>query len=194
MLRFGKLEISSGFILVAAVLFYLDDQGILPWALLACAIHEMGHFAAVKAVGGRVLCLRLTAVGGQMLLSSRRILSYGRELIAVLAGPAANLAAAFLAAALAGKGGETVLLFSGLNFVMGSFNLLPADPLDGGHAVRLMVSILWSPLTADRALRFLTWITALLLTAAGGFIFWKTKHNFTLLVVSAWMLLSAFRS
>ena len=35
---------------------------LLFWAAVAAAVHELGHVAAVKALGGRVASLRLTGV------------------------------------------------------------------------------------------------------------------------------------
>ena len=36
MLRWGRIEVSGGFLLVAAALYYLDTQNLLPWAAAAC--------------------------------------------------------------------------------------------------------------------------------------------------------------
>ena len=52
MLRWGRLEVTGGFCLAAAALFYLDTENILPWALLACALHESGHYAVTRPPPG----------------------------------------------------------------------------------------------------------------------------------------------
>lgn len=39
MLRWRRVEISGGALLMLAALYYLDGQGVLPLALLACALH-----------------------------------------------------------------------------------------------------------------------------------------------------------
>lgn len=78
---------------------------------------------------------------------------YPRQMMALvaLAGPAMNVALAFLAAHLlklreiGPDGLEYVLQFMTLNLVLGLFNLLPLPPLDGG---RIMVGILPRPLAA----------------------------------------------
>ena len=53
MLRWRRVEISGGALLMLAALYYLDGQGVLPLALLACALHEAGHWLAIRALGGR---------------------------------------------------------------------------------------------------------------------------------------------
>ena len=98
MLRWRRVEISGGALLMLAALYYLDGQGVLPLALLACALHEAGHWLATRALGGRITALRLTCVGAEMRLSARYPLGYAGQCIAALAGPCANLAAAWAAA------------------------------------------------------------------------------------------------
>ena len=132
MLRWRRVEISGGALLMLAALYYLDGQGVLPLALLACALHEAGHWLAIRALGGRITALRLTCVGAEMRLSARYPLGYAGQCIAALAGPCANLAAAWAAAR---TGTEWGYCFAGLNLALGAFNLLPAAQLDGGRVL-----------------------------------------------------------
>ena len=80
--RLGRVEVTGGFLLLTAWLNYLDRQGVVPLALLACALHELGHWAALRALGVRVRRVRLTAVGAEMEVD--RGLSYGGGLFAGL--------------------------------------------------------------------------------------------------------------
>ena len=80
MLRWSHLEISGGFLLLTAALYYLDSSGVVPWARAACTLHELGHVAAVRLLGGRVSMLRLTCVGAELRLSARYPLGAGRQL------------------------------------------------------------------------------------------------------------------
>lgn len=52
MLRLGKLECSGGFLLAAALLFYMDPGDLIPLAALAAGFHELGHWTAVRLMGG----------------------------------------------------------------------------------------------------------------------------------------------
>ena len=81
MLRWRHVEISGGFLLVAALLFYLDTENLLFWAAAACALHELGHGLAIRCLGGRVALLRLTCVGAELKLSARYPMGYGRQLM-----------------------------------------------------------------------------------------------------------------
>ena len=42
-MRLGRVEVTGGFLLLAAWLNYLDRSLLVPAALTACALHELGH-------------------------------------------------------------------------------------------------------------------------------------------------------
>ena len=112
MLRWKRVEISAGALLLGAALYYLDEQGVLLMAFCACALHELGHWLVIRALGGRVTALRITCVGAEMRLSARCPLGYWQQIAAALAGPAVNLLAARMAV---GLGTEGAYCFAGLN-------------------------------------------------------------------------------
>ena len=178
-MRIGKLEVTAPFFLMLAWLNYLDRQGVVPLALLACALHELGHWAALRALGARVRRVRLTAVGAEMEVD--RTLSYGGELLAALAGPGANLALALAFSPLTGGG-----LFAGLNLALGCFNLLPVGRLDGGRALHCLLSMSIGP-AAEEAEAVLDRVLIAFLLALGVLLIgWG--GSFTLLLVALWLL------
>ena len=182
-----RLEASPGFLLLLGALYWLDEGvGLLPWGLLACAVHELGHVAAALAFGGRAERLSLTVVGAELTFSYRTPLSYGQDSLVALAGPAANL------------------LFSGLLFTLnqqlptvlslgiGAFNLLPILPLDGG---RVLYGLLADKLDPDWADRFLTAAAGCLvgLLAGAGVVAAVHFANVTLLLTALWLLTRVLR-
>ena len=136
MLRWKGIEVSGGALLLGALLYYFDDQGLFLLSMLACAIHELGHILAILALGGQVTRLRLTCVGAEMRLSARHAIGHMGQVLAALSGPLVNLAAGFLSVRLLGEKGWC---FAGINLALGAFNLLPAGCLDGGRALRFML-------------------------------------------------------
>ena len=177
--RLGRVEVTGGFLLLTAWLNYLDRQGVVPLALLACALHELGHWAALRALGVRVRRVRLTAVGAEMEVA--RGLSYGGELLAALAGPGVNLALALAFSPLPGGG-----LFAGLNLALACFNLLPVGQLDGGRMLRCLLAWLLGPARAhwvgaglDRFLTAGLLLFGVLLVCFGG--------TATLFLTSCWL-------
>ncbi len=148
MWSWGRLEITWGFPLLAALVLLVGPGEALPQVVLAAAGHELGHLAALGLMGAPVQRLRLTAFGLELQADTRR-LSYGREMLCTLAGPGVNLLAALLLA----RGLGCCYALAGANLVLGVFNLLPVQALDGGRALWLGVSYLAEPVTADRVCR-----------------------------------------
>ena len=180
------LSITPGFLVLLGLLCYLDQgTNLLGPGLLACALHELGHWLAICLLGGRIARLRLTAVGAELVLDGARPLSYGRECAAALAGPAAS----FLTAELAAWG--RLYLLAGLSLGQGLFNLLPVLPLDGGRALGLLLSLGG----ADRAQRTIRVLSAVLSGAllGGGLVLLRVFGNPTLLVTAAWLTAGQMR-
>ena len=185
-MRRGRVECSGGFLLLAAGIFYLGGGGLLLWTALAAVVHELGHAAAVRLLGGRIRRLRLTAAGAEMALDRRRALTYAGELAAILAGPAASLLLAPAAARL-GRWWEGCYLLAGLSLSLGWFNLLPVSPLDGGRALFLILSGLLSPAAAERAVGRCSLAVACLVLAAGAALLARGGSP-ALLAMGAWLL------
>ena len=188
-IRLGRVELTGGFLLMAAVLYYLDGDGVLPWAFLACVCHELGHYAVIYLTGGQVSRLRLSVAGAEMCLSAKRPMGHGAQLASALAGPGMNLLIAYLAPRLGQLWGESWYLFSGLNLSLAAFNLLPVRQLDGGRALFHLIAMLSSDQTGER---FVKWASVLTVGAllGGGALLWFSGSNFTLLLTSGWLALS----
>lgn len=177
----GRVEVTGGFWLLMAWLNYTDTQGLLPMALAAAALHEAGHWLAIRALGGRITRLRLSAVGAEMRLYAP--MSYGRELLCALSGPAVNMVLAFAAA---GRGTEKGYLFAGLNLSLGLFNLLPIGRLDGGRALDCALAWLLGPQAAGRVCAALDRVCVSLLVA-GGILLTGAGGSFLPALIGLWL-------
>lgn len=182
-----RLEVSPGFLLLLGVLFWLDEGvGLVPWGLLACFFHELGHVTAALIIGGRVERLRLSAVGAELSFSYRTPLSYGRDSVVALAGPAANLLLGGMFFALNRQ------LPAAMSLGIGAFNLLPILPLDGG---RVAYGLLAERLDPDWADRLLTASAGCLVGVLVGVGVVTAVHyaNVTLLLTALWLLAGVLR-
>ena len=181
MLRWGKVEVTGGFLLLLAWLNYRDTQGLVLPAMCAAAVHELGHWVAIRLLGGRVERLRLCAVGAEMKLGSS--LSYVRELLCAIAGPASSLLLAWAAARF---GGEGAFVFAGMSLVLGCFNLLPLSVLDGGKSLLCVTRLLLGPDRAQRIQQVIDRASAAVVLLAGTVIC-GVGGNVTLLVIALWL-------
>ena len=182
-----KVEVSPGFLFLLGALFWLDEGvGLLPWGLTACAVHELGHIAAATALGGRIEGLSLTVVGAELRIGYEVPLTYGRDNLVALAGPAANLLWGGLALALHWE------LAAALTLAVGAFNLLPIMPLDGG---RVVYGLLAGRLDIDWAERLMTALSGCLvgLLIGVGAVAAVQFANVTLLLTALWLLAGVLR-
>lgn len=158
--------------------FGLANGWRLLWTILAAAaIHELGHFLTLWCLGVSSVRLRLGALGA-VLETERQRLSYGGELLCVLAGPGANLLCALLLSA-AGRGSWDTE--AGANLVLCVFNLLPLRPLDGGRALCLTVSWLAGPAAGESAARWVGVLTGAFLGTAAVWVMGRTEGSLWLL-------------
>jgi stage IV sporulation protein FB len=178
-----------GFLIVLAVLCLMDMGGLLPAAVVAVAVHELGHVLALKLSGGQIASIRLEWAGLSLVYSGR--LSYGEEIASAALGPCASFLLA-LVASCAGRitGWDWAYLLAGVSFVFGAFNLLPALPLDGGRLLLLAVSMKAGPFLGERVTCIVSCIVIFLLLVAGTALLIWTRSNPTLLIAAFWMLLS----
>jgi Zn-dependent protease len=108
-------------------------------------LHEFGHALMARRFGIETEDITLYPIGGVARL--RRLpRAPGAELLITLAGPAVNfaIAAALLCLAWVGVFELSVWSIPGnlllVNLLLGTFNLVPAFPMDGGRILRAILS------------------------------------------------------
>jgi Zn-dependent protease/CBS domain-containing protein len=115
------------------ILFGFGVVTILFGSVLA---HEFGHALVARRYGVRTREIVLLPIGGVAVLADEPDTPL-QEMWIALAGPLTSIALCGVAFGLRAAGGPEFLgLVSGVNLVLGVFNLLPAFPLDGGRVLR----------------------------------------------------------
>lgn len=160
-----------------AWLFYFDQQGVLVWVLLACVLHELGHYLAIYLVGARSNGLRLSAVGAEISIQGR--LSYGKEWVVAVAGPVVNFICALATCQLHP-------MFAGIHLSLGLFNLIPILPLDGGRCLGAALCMVLPPHQTEQIQAVAGVVVAMVLVCAGAFVTLQTGAV-TLLLLGLWL-------
>jgi len=180
-----RVTVAPGFLLLSALLFYLDDGiGILPWVLLSAMVHEGGHIGASILFGGKVEAAYLSIVGAELRFSYSSPLSYLRENVVALAGPAVNLVVG------------CVLVWCGrlvpgmMSLYLGLFNLLPVCPLDGGRILFNVIAEYFGLSAAERVMMVSGGICIGIFVGL-GVIAAVEYMNFTIIFGAAWLLFVA---
>lgn len=161
-----------------ALALYWDDQGVVPLALLACILHELGHLLTLRLLGGELSCLRLSGVGAEMIIQGQ--LGYWGDLELALSGPLTNL---LVALAIAKWGSDH--LFCGLNLALCALNLLPMTRLDGGRGLYSLCSLVGGTDWAEDVRRWADWFCSAILVVSGVAVL-AVGGSFTLLIFATW--------
>lgn len=167
----GKLKLCFhwSFFLLLGLVAAAPDHALIVMGLAASLCHELGHLAVMQLLDISPSGLSFTMFGGK--LQGSRYPSFSAELAALFGGAGTNLA---LALCFGFSSNHQLQLFSAVNLVLGGFNLLPVQGLDGGSIVFLALEQI---VGTFRAQRISTPLSAGVLTALWmwAFSLWK-KH------------------
>ena len=179
----------------AAPVCWAGAAMIMPPAQLVCfaaaiAIHEAGHLLAIKATGGRVTAVRIRPAGLEIERGGRAS-SYAADAAVSIAGPAASVATAAAGFALGG----VFRLYGTLSAILGVFNALPIEGLDGGYALKALLLARLTPEKASAVSRAVSMAFTLALWVASVWVMLMTGGNASLFIIScALFFAQAFRS
>lgn len=121
------LDITPPAAVALALGYYLDDSGWFSAVFAAILCHELGHWIAIRLLGGRVTALRVELAG--LCMESTAFTDKSGEVAALAAGPVTGLLWGVVAGQLGSWGEKSSIAALALNL----YNLLPALPLDGGR-------------------------------------------------------------
>ncbi len=149
-----RVYLEPAFLLLVALFVFINLNEAsqfatqLLWApilFLSVLLHEFGHAAVTKYYGFGSSTIVLQGFGGVAINESRLPRTPGQSIAISLAGPGASLLwaltsfLAFVGLQAAGGGPALVMHFLQLNTMINVFwavfNMLPINPMDGGHVV-----------------------------------------------------------
>lgn len=140
--RFFKIRFSLILILLCIAILYFDGFIYFAEYALVVALHELAHFVTAKKLGYKLSNFYLMPYG-VCLNYDNNVFAGNDEIIISLAGPFLNYLLCVLCVALWWLFPETYYYldyFCFCNLVLGTFNMLPCFPLDGGRAFTCMLS------------------------------------------------------
>ena len=197
LLLWGETEVWAHWTVLPAALFLIVTAGPkrVGLGLAALLLHETGHLLTARGLGYRLRSLELWPFGAA--LSGDVGAGSAGALPVALSGPLCSLAAAgmsLLFLRLLPQTEEVMEPFFLSNLSLALVNLLPAEPLDGGRALALLLS---RTLGTRRAHRLTAWTGLLLggaLLALGVYGAFLGVGSESALLFAAFLLFSGLRT
>lgn len=161
------------------VLFSLP-RGYAFAVVFVTLLHELGHAAAARVLGGRIEKISIMPMGISMNMSPAR--SYRDEVIIAAAGPLQNIFCMVFSRLFVCS--EEIFAFSLLSL---GVNILPIRTLDGGRIIYALVSDIFGAEAGEKAADAGSAAGLFLLWIVGIYIFFYTAENAALLIFCSYI-------
>ncbi len=182
------------FLTIAAFVFFLLNghiyELIISYSIMF--LHECAHLAAAVCIGLKVSHIAFYPFGVNLKLKNKMVDGIADEIILYSAGPAANAIMACLHILFGEHGEYYAEFFYKSNIMLFIVNILPVLPLDGGCILKKILTYYIGEKTAYKILRNTGIISALLFILLGGYIIYITGYNYSILLLSVFMLGNVF--
>lgn len=188
-IRNTYVKIKFLFVALLTFLMFASKDGVFMFCYAASMLHELGHIAAVYLCGDKIDSIVFEVYG--ILIDKHENTSYFQQIFILLSGPAINIILGIIFAYIPV---QWCGLFSKVNIVLGIFNLLPINGLDGGEVLLRTVEYFLG-FRAANIISICVSILALFPIALVCFYnFLEQKNNYSLIIVFLFLVLSVIRS
>lgn len=184
-----KIKISL-FGLLMLIALVLTHSYISLAAVIAAAIHELGHILAAKACHIPLNELKLDIFGASI-STSTSLYSYKKEIALASAGPLINILSVLILHPLLNKSpfGE---LFLATSLFLGLLNLLPIADFDGGRITRCIMCQIFSHRIAFRICQILSLLSVISLWLLSVYLLLRRSTSLSLFVFSLSLFFKLF--
>ncbi len=184
-------EINVTFLFMAFICFtvFIDKSGYILYMILAVGLHELAHLFTMKIVGCNPKEVLLIPTSVRIV---RGITVKATHEIAIsLSGPAINILIFLLSyIVFLLTGSEKAINFSVVNLIIGMFNLLPVNGLDGGMVLKKLLEGFVSIEKARLILKLTTITVSVVIIIFGIKTFTDSTYNFTPIILGIYLILS----
>lgn len=190
-----QIELGFWFAFVVCFLLTCSDNTVIQLTVLFSLLHECGHLLSDCCFGVHPQTIRFGLFGMTIVRAADLRLSYRQEICTALAGPAVNLFFCLLFLSAYGIKNNMLFLQCGIvNLYIFAFNAMPVFSLDGGRALE---AFLQSRLQNENRILTIQKIVSLLCISVvmcfGFLILFSSKRNFTLLLLSIYLIVTLFQ-
>lgn len=190
------IRVNVFFIVLFLVLFFMGKhtEGLIAFGVVI--LHEMAHIITAVNYGFTTNEVELLPFGGVAKIEQGLEGDPYAEIFVALAGPLANFCMVGMVFLLQGfeiGNQQWVPFFVECNLTLGTFNLLPAYPLDGGRIYRAFLATkIGVKKAADRALS-LTWKISVAMAAFGLGLVLTGFQGINFLIIGGFLFFESIR-
>lgn len=179
------------FVAVLTLIVFLDTSQRFVFCFISVLCHELGHIFTMSKFGRKPKKIICQLFNIKIIDTTRAVFSYKTDLAIVLSGVVVNFSLSLISYLIfLISNFEIFLTFSIVNLLTGAFNLLPVSNLDGGQAIYLILTQKLSEKTANRIIDVLTVLLILPISIAGFIVLFNSKYNFSLLLISVYLVIT----
>lgn len=178
-----RMYITYPFAAVIALALLFDATGQTACCLLAAILHELGHIIMLKIFKSKRIDINLSALDFKIIDSDEKSRSYIQDISISVAGPLINFLLFFLFFRF-----DSTKTFAIANLVIGVFNIIPIDSLDGG---KILMSFLITKLPQRVCVIICSVISLMFilpLAVLGFYILIDTGYNFSLIIICCYLI------
>lgn len=185
-----NIVISYYFLIIISLILSTNQSNISIYFLYAIAIHEIGHLIFIYLFNVKISTIYFKIYGINIAITKPECISYHNELLILLGGSIAN----FIVCIILYLTKSTLNCMFITNLIIGLFNLLPIESLDGGKIVNIILSS-YLPLNIADKISFFTSVVFICTFSIIDFFFiLHGKFNITLSILCIILILKIMRN
>ncbi len=166
-------------------------------------LHELSHIAVAGALGLRAERIIFSALGETAVIKNLDTAGSLKRYLIISAGPISNFILAIVSGLLtqllqpgsviSSSFSSTIATFATANIFIGTFNLLPVYPLDGGRLLQTFLANAAGTLTANSAIKKISRALSTVIMATGVLQFVLYPYNISLFCIGFFLSKTAER-
>lgn len=187
-----SISVSVPFCLMVTFLLIIDTTNLFIISFLTVALHEIGHYVALRKLNLAPKELKLT-LNGIFIVAPTCFSSKKEEVKVALFGPFFNLIAIIVFTALYVIFKNVIFIkVSLVNFTFGVFNMLPINGLDGGTVVAEILNKFLGQAKGQFVFRLISLTFGFFMVFGGVYMLISGFKNPSLLIVGIYLCILNF--
>ncbi|MBI1835747.1 MAG: hypothetical protein HYR91_00625 [Flavobacteriia bacterium] len=137
----GRTIFSIVLFVLSMLLVFSDEFSFIFFLVIVLLIHELGHFSMMKLFKYENVRLLFVPLMGAFVQGKKDLYKQSESILVILAGPIPGVLIGTLLLYFGVDLHQNVLIeIGGLFLFLNMINLLPIDPLDGGHILKIFIN------------------------------------------------------